>query len=236
LIDTHCHLLWRVDDGPSTPMESIDLARVLLGQGVQTAVCTPHYSPHFPTRHELAVERFQELRRDLEELQIHLAVELAAEVHFSLALSVATDELAKRSIGGFVLVELEKGAAAGLPVVALERLRVAGLAPIFAHPERCPEVRADPSGLDEARAGGALVQVLASSLGGRRGQTIADAGWAFLDAGRADLIASDAHGAGGTIRRLRQILDVATQRYGAATIDDLVQRRPAQVIGAVNAL
>jgi len=236
LIDTHCHLLWRIDDGPSTPMESIDLARVLVAQGVETAVCTPHYSPHFPTRHEVALERFDELRRDLRELDIPLGVELAAEVHFTLALSVATEELAKRSMGGFVLVELEKGAAAGLPVVALERLRAADLLPIFAHPERCPEVRADPTGLDEARAGGALVQVLVSSLGGRRGETIAQAGWRLLEAGRADLIASDAHGAGGTVRRLRQILDVATQRYGSAMIDELVQRRPAQVLSAVKAL
>jgi len=214
-------------------MESIDLARVLVAQGVEAVVCTPHYSPSFPTRHKLARERFDELVRDLHELDVPLEAELAAEVHFTLALSVAAEELTARSISGFLLVELETGAAARLPVVVLERLRPAGLVPIFAHPERCPDVRADPAGLDEARAGGALVQVLASSLGGRRGETIAQAGWSMLDSGRADLLATDAHGAGGTVRRLRQILDIATQRYGPAAIDNLVRHTPAKVLGSV---
>jgi protein-tyrosine phosphatase len=230
LIDTHCHLLWRLDDGPATAIESIDLARALVAQGVQHAVCTPHYSPHFPTRHETARERFDELLRDLRELDVPLGIDIAAEVHFSLAMSVATEELVERSIRGFLLAELETGASAGLPVILLERFRSAGLVPIFAHPERCPAVLADPSGLDEARSGGALLQVLASSLAGRRGPAVAQAAWSLLDAGRADLLASDAHGAGGTVRRLRQILDVATQRYGSAAIDELVRRKPAEVI------
>jgi protein-tyrosine phosphatase len=233
LIDTHCHLLWRIDDGPSTPMESMDLARVLVAQGVEIAVCTPHYSPRFPTRHEVARERVGELRRDLQALDVPLVAELAAEIHFTLALSVATEELVERSISGFLLVELERGASAGLPVLVLDRLRSVSLVPIFAHPERCPAVLADPAGLDEARAGGALIQVLASSLAGRRGGRVAQAAWSFLDAGRADVLATDAHGAGGTARRLRQTVDAVTQRYGSAVVDMLVRIRPAQVVGAV---
>lgn len=233
MIDTHLHLLWRIDDGPGTPMESIDLARLLVAQGVEIAVCTPHYSTHFPTRHEVARERADELRRYLHELDVPLVTELAAEVHFTLAISVATEELAERSIGGFVVVELERGATAGLPLLVLERLRAGGLMPIFAHPERCPEVMADPAGLDEARAGGALIQVLVSSLAGRRGKSFADAAWSLLDSGRADLLASDAHGAGGTARRLRKTIDAVTKRYGPAVVEALVRVTPAQVVGAV---
>lgn len=231
MIDTHCHLLWRIDDGPNTPMESIDLARALVAQGVEIAVCTPHYSPRFPTRHEVARDRVDELRRDLQALGVPLVAELAAEIHFTLALSVATEELVERSIGGFLLVELEVGASAGLPVLVLERLRDVGLVPIFAHPERCPAVLADPAGLDEARAGGALSQVLASSLAGRRGRRVAEAAWSVLDAGRADVLATDAHGPGGTVRRLRQTVDALTQRYGSTVVDALVRIRPAQVVG-----
>jgi protein-tyrosine phosphatase len=211
-------------------MESIDLARVLVAQGVEIVVCTPHYSPQFPTRREVAAERFEELRRDLSELEVPLGVKLAAEVHFSLALTVAVEELSERSVGGFVLVELERGAGADLPVSVHDRLRAEGLLPIFAHPERCPAVIADPAGLEEARAAGGLVQVLVSSLAGRRGESVARTAWNLLDAGVADVLASDAHGAGGTVRRLRQTLDVATQRYGSAAVDDLVRHRPAEIV------
>ena len=233
MIDTHLHLLWHIDDGPSTPMESIDLARMLVAQGVEIAVCTPHYSPQFPTRHEVARERADELRRYLQELDVPLDTQLAAEVHFTLALSVASEELAERSIGGFLVVELERGATAGVPLLVLERLRACALTPIFAHPERSPGVLGDPAGLDEARAGGALIQVLASSLAGRRGKRVADAAWSLLDAGRADLLASDAHGPGGTASRLRRTLDAVTKRYGPPVLEALVRVNPAQVVGAV---
>jgi protein-tyrosine phosphatase len=232
VIDTHCHLLWRVDDGPRSPMDAIDLARVLAAQGVQVALCTPHYSTRFPTRAEVARERFEELRRDLAELDIPLHVELAAEVHFRLALSVPPDELRERSAGGYVVVELDAEASADVPAQVFERLRSAGLLPVLAHPERSRAFRNDPSVLEEVRMDGALVQVVASSLLRRRGLAAANGGWGLLDGGHADLLATDAHGAAGTAGRIRELLDVATQRYGSRAVDLLTAHNPAKVLNA----
>jgi protein-tyrosine phosphatase len=230
LIDTHCHLLWRIDDGPQSAISSIDLARSLVSHGVRTVLCTPHYSPRFPTRQELARERLDELRRDLAELGIPLQTELGAEIHFRLALSGSEDELRERSVGRYAIVEIEGNAPPTTPVAVLERLAQIGLVPIFAHPERSAAVRADPSGLDEARTAGALVQVLASSLAHRRGSQVAKGAWMLLDSGRADVFASDAHAARGTASRLRGILDVLTQRYGAAAVDQLTEVKPAEIL------
>ena len=127
MIDTHCHLLWRIDDGPHSAMEAMDLARVLVAQGVRAALCTPHYSPRFPTRHSVVRDRFEELRRDLDELDVPLQTELAAEVYFKLALSVSLEELQARAIGGFLVVELEAEAPADAPAEVFYRLAGAGL-------------------------------------------------------------------------------------------------------------
>jgi protein-tyrosine phosphatase len=231
VIDTHCHLLWRVDDGPRSAIEAIDLARTLVEQGVSAALCTPHYSPRFPTRQPVVRERFDEFQRDLGELEIPLHAELAAEVSFKLALSVSLEELQERAIGSFLVVELEADAPAGMPISVLDRIAGVGLIPIFAHPERSPEVVADPAALEEARSAGALVQVLASSLAERRGRRVAAGAWAFLDAGRADLLASDAHRAGGTASRLREILHGVARRYGSAVVGELSEHAPARVLG-----
>jgi len=230
VIDTHCHLLWRVDDGPRSPMDSIDLARVLVGQGIRASLCTPHYSTRFPTRADVARARFDELQRDLRELDVPLQTQLAAEVHFRLALSVPVEELHERSAGGFVVVELDGEADAATVTGVLNRLRPAGLLPVLAHPERARALREDPGPLEEARAEGALVQVVASSLMRRRGRASADGAWALLDGGHADLLASDAHGAAGTAGRIRELLDVATQRYGAKAVDALTSENPARLL------
>ena len=230
MIDTHCHLLWRLDDGPASPMASVDLARVLVEQGVETALCTPHYSSRFPTQPRSTRARFAELQRSLVGVAVPLRLELAAEVASKLALSVPVEELAARAVGPFVVVELEARATAAAPVLVLDRLRRADLTPILAHPERCRAVRIDPSALDEARRGGALVQVVASSLVGRWGHVVSQAGWDLLESGRADLLASDAHTAGGSVRRLGEIVERVGLRYGREAMEELTVRTPAKVL------
>jgi protein-tyrosine phosphatase len=230
LIDTHCHLLWRLDDGPASPIASVELARVLVEQGVETVLCTPHYSSRFPTQPRSTHARFADLRRSLGEVGVPLRVELAAEIASKLALSVPIEELTARAIGSFVIVELEVRASPDASVLVVERLRGAGLTPIFAHPERCRAVRADPRPLDEARRGGALVQVMASSLVGRWGGDVAQAGWSLLESGKADLLASDAHTAGGSVRRLRETVDRVGVRYGREAAEALTLRMPAKVL------
>ena len=211
----------------------MDLARSLVRQGVSAVLCTPHYSARFPTSQDLAHERLEELRRDLAALGIPLQTLLGAEIHFKLALSGPLEELGERSVGGYAIVELEGTATSATPVAVHERLAGIGLVPIFAHPERSSAVRGDLTGLDEARADGALVQVLASSLAQRRGTSVADGAWTLLDAGRADLFASDAHGARGTASSLRSILDVMTQRYGPEAVDQLTKVKPAEILSYV---
>ena len=47
MIDTHCHLLPGLDDGPQSLGDSILMARRLSENDVSLAVCTPHFSPAF---------------------------------------------------------------------------------------------------------------------------------------------------------------------------------------------
>ncbi len=230
MIDTHCHLLWRLDDGPTTQMASVDLARALLDQGIEAALCTPHYSKRFPTQHAVARSRHEEFRRTLAEFGVDLRTEVAAEVGANLALSVPPDELSARSVRGFVLVELESGADVSAPLLILQRLDEHGLTPILAHPERSRAVRDDPSVLDEVRDGGALVQVVASSLAGRWGDAVSEGAWRLLNDGRVDVLATDAHSAAGSVQRLRGVLEGATLRYGADAVDALTVRTPAKVL------
>ncbi|HZC28110.1 MAG TPA: CpsB/CapC family capsule biosynthesis tyrosine phosphatase, partial [Gaiellaceae bacterium] len=62
MIDTHCHLLPGLDDGPQRAVESVELARALARAGVQHVVCTPHVSRRYPTRPREAHERLEAVR------------------------------------------------------------------------------------------------------------------------------------------------------------------------------
>jgi protein-tyrosine phosphatase len=230
VIDTHCHLLPQLDDGPATEEEAVALARGLARLGVFAIVCTPHYSRRYPTSYEDARDRLDRLEHRLRGAGVSIALSLAAEISPAYVVSQPGDELKRRSLGGrFVLVELLPDTPAVFLETALEHILPLGLKPVFAHPERCAALQSAPRLLGDARAGGALVQIVASSLAGRWGSRIALAAWGLLDAGVIDLLASDSHHARSTAN-LQRAVELVRDRYGADALEDLVERRPAQML------
>jgi protein-tyrosine phosphatase len=230
MIDTHCHLLPGLDDGPPTESEAVELAREL-AQTTRTVLCTPHFSWMFPTRHEDAVATAGALEQTLAAEGIALDLAVAAEVDPSYVLSASPGELFARSIAGrFLIVEVLAASPAALLATAAERLAGIGLLPILAHPERARVVQRRPAELDAARAGGALVQVVAPSLGGRWGSAVAKAAWRIVDTGRADLVGSDAHGVRSRRPRLHEAADAIERRLGASVRIELTERKPGLVL------
>jgi protein-tyrosine phosphatase len=232
MIDTHCHLLYGLDDGPGSVDGSLALARRLLDDGVSIVLCTPHYSRAFPTRHADAVGRCTALREALSEASLALRVELAAEIGPALAVSAPLEDLRIRAVAGrYLVVEVLPDSPVGFFDAVADRLEEAGLIPIFAHPERCRAVQRHPTLIEEARARDALVQVVAPSLIRRWGRGVASAAWGLLGAGWVDLLGSDAHGVRRRGVHLAEAVELVEKRFGAEVARDLVRRNPARVLG-----
>jgi protein-tyrosine phosphatase len=237
LIDTHCHLLPGIDDGPKSMDGTLELARSLARSGVHSVVCTPHFSRRYPTDHLVAADALEEVRRVLDEEGVPLKLGLAAEVGSAAAVDASEGELLDRRLGErHLLVELEPATPAGIVEVVLDRARQIELRPVFAHPERCRAVRSQPHVLDDARAEGALVQVVAQSLSGRWGDEARTVGWHLVEAGRADLLASDAHKREQAGARLRSVLEELTRRFGATALEELTETGPRKLLGPASRL
>lgn len=231
MIDTHCHLLPQLDDGPSSAREALELAQALVDAGVRVVVCTPHYSRRYQTDHDLACGLLESMNGTLARAEVPLRAALAAEVSPARAVEAPAGELTRRRLGDrYLLVELEPDTPVGLVGIVRERLEKIGLTPVFAHPERCPAVRSQPHVLDSARESGALVQVVARSLTGGWGKATVSAAWRMLEAGRVDLLASDAHGARHAGDRLAGVLDLVSGRLGAGALVRLTEENPAKLL------
>ncbi len=235
MIDTHCHLVPGVDDGPADQTEAIELARRLVANGVSSVVCTPHYSTFFRYDHGTAAERLAALDTALQAEGIPLQTTLAAEVHPTLAVSAPIEELQRRSIGGrFVLVEVLPDSPAPLFASAITRLAEAGLVPIFGHPERSRTLQRHLGLLDNVRRDGGLIQVVAPSLLGRWGDDVRATAWRLVDTGRADLLGSDAHGIRRRRAHLREAVDLIADRLSPAVSAELTERKPALVLQGIS--
>lgn len=233
MIDTHCHLLPGLDDGPGSDTEAVELARRLVAQGVKRVLCTPHFSSLFPTDHAQAAARFDAFVPLLRSEGIPLVLSLAAEIGPGFAASEPIEELLRRSIDGrFALVEVLPETSPAALLTIRDRLDAAGVRIVLGHPERCRALHRRPGVLDPLRAEGALLQVVAPSLIGRWGPDVELAAWRLVDTGRADLLGSDAHGTSRRRPHLDEVRDLIDERLGPAVVTELTERGPMSVLDA----
>ena len=234
MIDTHCHLLPGLDDGPRTLGESIRMGRGLVASGVEHVVCTPHYSDRYPVTVERARSRVRRLQTAFEELGVALGLTAAAEVAPSRALEAPLDDLLARAIAGrFLLVELVERTRLVDALRCLDRLDTAGLTAVIAHPERNVEVQRKPSVVEQLRTNGAIVQVVAPSLSGAAPSAVGHVAWELLGSGNVDLVASDAHRPDSAPLRLDALADVVASRVGATISERVFGEGPRRLLAGL---
>ena len=235
MIDTHCHLLPGLDDGPRNVTQALELALELVQADVTSVLCTPHYSRQWAPSRAAALAAHEQLRRALDEAGIALDTAVGAEIGTTLAVTAPLEELAERSVGPYLVVEVYADTPATYVETVVDRLSEAGLRPVFAHPELSRSLERHPEALDEARSRGALVQVLAPGIVGFWGPGVAAHAWDLLDADRVDLVASDAHGRRRPARHLARAAAMIRDRLGPRALEELTEIRPAELIAGIPA-
>lgn len=132
--------------------------------------------------------------------------------------------------GPYILLELPSDMVpAGLDRY-LFNLQLAGMNPIIAHPERNPDVQADPERMAKAVSAGVMLQVTADSLIGDFGRKAHRCAEKLLNLGMAHLVASDAHSVNGRPPSLAEAHDRVCRILGADEADEVFLRRPAQIL------
>jgi protein-tyrosine phosphatase len=227
MIDIHCHILPRIDDGPTDMNESIGMASVAAADGISTIVATPHLKDRiYPA--EIIASGVAELNRQLAERKIPVRILRGADINAMLSLTL----LKNFTINGgrYLLFEFPHTHMPNNAGQIIFNAMVSGLRPIITHPERNPSVVRDPAGLIELKETGALVQITASSLTGDFGPEAQECALFLLKKGAVDIIASDAHSVDGRRPVLSEGLRVAEKILGRGLALRLVEDNPAAVI------
>ena len=233
MIDTHLHILPGVDDGPETLQESLILAQMLVQEGIQAAIATPHYNDEFPQRSVAEIrERVYYLQQELDRHAIPLRLFAGHEALIKAGLleDIQTGRLA--TLNGSCYLLLELWTSMWLPETerVIFELRTHGIIPVVAHPERYRAIQQDPSRLAALLQQGALAQLTAGSLVGMQGKTIRRCAETLLKQGLIHCIASDAHGLHrrppGVIRGLER----ARELVGQVRVYQMIQVQPAAIL------
>ncbi len=233
-VDLHCHLLWGIDDGAKSEADALAMARALVSLGFSHVACSPHARPDFPSDDEALCEvRRAEVQAALEREGIPLTLYKNAE-------NVLDAEILERVVGRrrpvgsgpFLLAEAPH--LAPLPALTdlIFRLKVKGVTPLIAHPERCREFE-KPGRAEEAVRSGAFLQLDIGALIGRYGKTAQKLSREFLAKGLYSVAATDLHSprdaaqwVGASIAELRNLA-------GEAEANRLLRDGPAAVLRGV---
>lgn len=189
MIDLHTHLLPGVDDGSPTAAHSAAVLRRMQGEGVRTVVCTPHLRASGACDAPVA-----EHARLHEELSAIAPPEVTLLAGFEIMLDQPGVDLTSQTLAlGGSQARLVEFPRRGLPAGATEellRLRMSGVLPVVAHPERYSGCTIDTLGV--WRELGAVMQADGMALLGAG--PMADFARQALAEGLVDVLASDNHG------------------------------------------
>jgi protein-tyrosine phosphatase len=231
MIDTHLHILPGVDDGPETIDEA--LARVLVQEGVHSAIATPHYNDEFPRRSAAEIQaRVHDLQYALDRQGIPLRLYAGREVLIKPGLveDVQSGRVATLNGSRYLLLELWPSSWIPETERVIFELRAAGIVPLLAHVERYRAIQDNPDRLAALIQQGVLAQLTASSLTNRWGKTVRRSAETLLKKGLIYCMAGDAHGL------QKRAPDVAAGLQSAVKIIDkeyvrrMIEARPAAIL------
>ena len=137
--DMHSHLLPGLDDGLQEIEQSVAFIKELQQLGYKKLICTPHIlSDVYPNSPETILPKLELVRDALEKNNIDMQVEAAAE--YMVDLDFENYFNAGKPLLTFgknlILIEMSYVAASNNIENVIFNLRLKGLQPILAHPER----------------------------------------------------------------------------------------------------
>lgn len=137
--DMHSHLLPGLDDGLQTIEQTVNYIQQLQQMGYKKLICTPHILAEvYPNSSATILPKLELVRTALQENNIDIQVEAAAE--YMVDLDFENHVLEGKPLLTFgknlILIEMSYVAASNNIESVIFQLKLKGLQPVLAHPER----------------------------------------------------------------------------------------------------
>jgi tyrosine-protein phosphatase YwqE len=212
-VDMHSHLLPGLDDGLREVEQSVEFIKDLKELGYHKLICTPHIlSDLYPNSREKIMPKLDLVRQALSNAGVDVKIEAAAEYmidhDFSQAVSTSKKEDLLTIENDYILVEMSYLAASPVFEQTIFDLRMLGLTPILAHPERYSYYHSDFDQYHRFKELGCKLQVNLLSLSGGYGPYVKRTAEKLFKNKMVDFLGTDMHHE----RHLGMLKELATKK------------------------
>ncbi|HEV8202373.1 MAG TPA: CpsB/CapC family capsule biosynthesis tyrosine phosphatase [Candidatus Polarisedimenticolia bacterium] len=235
MIDLHNHLLPGIDDGAKQLEETLEFLRIARRDGITAVTATPHMKPgvYDNTRTAIfeSIAKVKEAARGDEAEKIELLP--GAEVYFTADVverAKAGELMTVADRGKYMLLELPYQQLPMKVDDTIFQLRLLGITPIMAHPERVAYYLEDFERVAASVRLGALTQVTGNSITGLFGSKARDFAVRMLERNLIHILASDSHDVRYRPPTLSDARNAVAKLAGAATAHRLVEDNPAAIL------
>lgn len=234
MIDIHCHIIPRVDDGSRSMDMSLDMVAAAYDSGVRSMIATPHSCPGLYDNYD-----GKDLQQAWDELY-HAVHAAGIPMHLYQGMEImATDELPEMLREGnvwtlngtpYFLVEFSFNEDPDYCRRILSECITAGYQPIIAHPARYFFVQDDPSLVYEWYMMGCGIQLNKDTLLKRHGHVAYEVGSSLLRHHLVTCVASDAHRSNIRTTDLDEVREYLMNEYDEEYAYMLLEENPDRIL------
>lgn len=233
--DLHCHILPAWDDGAKTLEDALQMLERARKCGTTTITATPHVGRAFRgVEHEAAsiAEGVQKLQAEIDARGLGIQILPGAEILLGsvdlLGDAGVLPEWTVAGAGKYALIESPYRTWPEFGNSMVLQLKMRGVTPIIAHPERYIDVQKDIARIENALGNGAVLQITAGTLLGHNDKAMQKCCFALLDAGFAHLVSSDAHNVSHAWPG--EAIEVVQKRVGTSRARQIFEANPRAVL------
>lgn len=237
MIDMHCHILPRVDDGANSLKEAINMALMAKENGIEAIFATPHYIAgegyEDSSSNSIVLE---ELNYELNNRGIDMKIYIGCEVYATpnILELLAEGKITTLNNSQYMLIELPMY---DIPIYIesiIYNLKLKGITPIIAHPERNSRIMEDPNILYGLIIKGALAQLNLPSLLDLYGRKVRYTAEILLKHDMIHFVGTDAHSASKKYYRITETTNILKKLIGEGKCLKIMKLNPEAIINGNN--
>ena len=235
MVDIHNHILPNVDDGSKSINMSLKMMKHAFDQGVTDVVNTTHFQHPLFMDIDHSIERIENIKSSLQkklyENDIFIEIHLGYEVYYyENLLKIIEQPLVTMGKGKYILIEFAPHNIPSSQKSTLFELKMNGVTPIIAHPERYKAVQENLNLIYDWINSGCLIQIDCGSLLGLMGKKAKKASLSIIKEKCCHILASDAHNDTNRNFCIKDAYNIVKHIIGQKDADKLVFEHPSSII------